>query len=199
MRLDELFTSDVELKVTTSKHGERLYKFVTPNDQQGELAINKTRLHEEMDDVLSMWAFRYFQKALANGGSNYEDIPRNVLSEFEFEYADIIKQTDHFYSVVFDMDGNFGISGNGEQVYIFSAVMKGINNFINDEYPDFMHLEAAEPSRQKLYSRMAKRLQHYTYFHKDTNFYLISNSVFDRVKQKTQEHIKKLSNNNENV
>ena len=50
------------------------------------------------------------------------------------------------------------ITGSGNEFIVFSTVKNIINEYMNKHSPDYLHFEAQQPSRKKLYRRFVKNL-----------------------------------------
>lgn len=54
--------------------------------------------------------------------------------------------------------GTMGITGLGDAARIFGTVLQSITDYLGQARPEFIMFTADEPSRQKLYSHMVRRL-----------------------------------------
>ena len=66
------------------------------------------------------------------------------------------------WTIDFFIDGRHDITGQGDELVIFSTVSKAILEFISKHNPNLIAFSAKEPSRAKLYKRMSQRLTGYT-------------------------------------
>ena len=66
------------------------------------------------------------------------------------------------WTIDFFIDGRHDITGQGNELAIFSTVSKAILEFISKHNPNLIAFSAREPSRAKLYKRMSQRLTGYT-------------------------------------
>jgi len=67
--------------------------------------------------------------------------------EFEFEDRQGVSKAENEY----------GITGTGQQYKVFATVMKAMKEYAQNFDVDYWVFSATEPSRQKLYSKMAQR------------------------------------------
>jgi hypothetical protein len=76
---------------------------------------------------------------------------------------DRIRATDIMFKMWRNPGGDTGtgITNTGDSVQVFSAVTNIIKEYIAKHHPDNIVFGAAEPSRVKLYKRLASRLQGY--------------------------------------
>jgi len=145
MRLFELFTkvADWEWNYHNSEYGIATFKIED---------YYTVKIEEE--------AIRYY---LTDPGAKRS-------SEF-FDLAKRIEENDEpLYAIEFDISNEedsasdsdklsdpYGITGTGNQFLVFTTVMDIMNDYKRSYNVDWWVFSATESSRQKLYSRMAKR------------------------------------------
>jgi len=102
------------------------------------------------------------------------------------------------YSLVdveFSIQDEFGVTGQGDAKAILATAANAIKEYIANNSPDFITFSADEPSRRKLYSRMAGRLPGYSSVQtdpysipvqlpmsfNDNSFMLVKNSIVSQL------------------
>lgn len=75
-------------------------------------------------------------------------------------YFGMVDSEDEVWSITFSVDEEQGITDNKIEIPVFSAVMQAAKLWLNDANPRWIVATAPvdEPSRVKLYKRMASRL-----------------------------------------
>lgn len=71
--------------------------------------------------------------------------------------------------------GTMGITGKGDAPRIFGTVLQAISDYLSQNHPEYIMFTADEPSRQKLYSHMVRRLAQQYHSVSEREFQLINN------------------------
>lgn len=85
-----------------------------------------------------------------------DDAADEVLSVIPLSLVDDMSDNGCF--IMFHQDGNADITGSGNSVEVMSTVLNVILAYIKKFKPSFISYHAREPSRQKLYSSIARKL-----------------------------------------
>ena len=89
----------------------------------------------------------------------------NTKITYDVEFDNRAANRHNDYEITFamtDRDRNIlvpkiGITNSGDEIKVFSTIMKIIENFVNMKNPKFLIFRAAENSRIKLYSKIINR------------------------------------------
>ena len=144
MRLLELFD-------TSGK-----WKWVGHSDAGGgaDITVGEHRYYVTMEEEDIEYLEKMHQKA--GGGDTPEwlkmlvdDYSASVFS-VEFEFEDRGGESK--------ADSKYGLTGTGNQYKVFTTVMEVMKDFRQRYDVDYWHFTADNPSRRKLYDRMADRL-----------------------------------------
>ncbi len=84
------------------------------------------------------------------------------INDKSYEFSAVNDETDDDWNVEFYLENSHTIkndvTGTGDELVVFSTVLKILDKFIKDkDYPN-IEFSAKEPSRKKLYDRMIRTL-----------------------------------------
>jgi len=102
-----------------------------------------------------------------------------IVNDIEYEFN--ANNEKGAWQIEFGQDKGTGITGEGNAIQVFGAVAKCLNIFIKKYKPREFWFTAKEPSRKKLYHRMAKMLiKKYPYNFIKEKFYDEDAFIFEK-------------------
>lgn len=146
MRLDELLNNSLEIHYEEFMGDSFSASFVAPNGQDYQVALLE---HDMAPDEMYVQLLDFVDE---------DDLESGMFAEFALA-----------------SDDSQGITGTGNAFQVFAAVVEALIRMIKEANCSFIYFQGAEPSRRKLYNRLAPRIANLLGWQTISNegFYLI--------------------------